>query len=284
MTTSKAIGRIALALLCVAFAACVGPTSGTTAVDNPRPVINPYMDSPAILVFSATKGWRHDTGIAGGDHFFAELANERGWGVYTTVHSGVFNAENLARFEVVVFNNVTGDVLNRDQQQAFESWMDNGGGWIGLHGAGDSSISNWPWYADNLIGATFIGHTMGPQFQNADLVVLDADHSTAIDLPERWSHFDEWYTFDRVPDPKRFTLLIGLDESTYAPVNKVVERWPEDLSMGAQPSQHPIAWARETERYRAVYSAIGHDLASYKDPHYRQWLNNAFEWVSQKER
>ena len=276
----RVLGCVLMTMGWLVLAACVGPISNNIETETAKPVINPYMERPAMLVFSATAGWRHDSGIAGGDHFFAELANDRGWGLFTTVHPRVFNADDLARFEVVIFNNVTGDVLNRDQQQAFESWMDDGGAWIGLHGAGDGSMSNWPWYRDNLIGATFIGHTMGPQFQDADLVVLDVDHPTVNQLPDRWSHFDEWYSFDRVPDPARFTLLVGLDETSFAPVNNVVDRWPSDLSMGEKPALHPIAWARETDSYRAVYSAIGHDLSSYKDTHYRQLLINAFEWVT----
>ena len=247
------------------------------------PTISEYMPSPALLVFSATAGWRHDSGIAGADHFFAELANERGWGVFTTAQPGVFNVDDLARFDVIIFNNVTGDVLNEAQQRAFEAWMVDGGAWIGLHGSGDGSMASWRWYQENLIGTTFIGHTMAPQFQDADLVVLAPEHGAMADVTPRWSHFDEWYSFDRIPDPSRFEVLVGIDEATYTPRNTVVDRWPEDLRMGAQPAQHPMVWAREADGYRALYSAIGHDLASYKDPVYRQLLHSAFDWVSRTE-
>ncbi|MEO1575196.1 MAG: ThuA domain-containing protein [Pseudomonadota bacterium] len=242
-------------------------------------MISEYLPSPAILVFSATAQWRHDSGIAGADHFFAELAQERQWGIFTTAHPGVFNADDLSRFQVIVFNNVTGNVLNRSQQRAFETWMREGGSWIGLHGSGDASVTNWAWYQDNLVGATFLGHTMEPQFQTADLVVLADQHPATGNVPARWAHRDEWYSFDRVPDPSRFTALIGIDESTYTPRNPVVDRWPEDLRMGTRPAEHPMVWARDADGYRAVYSAIGHDLASYKDPAYRQLLNSVFDWV-----
>ena len=162
--TSLDLQKYAVAIAVALLVAGCGSTE--IASDEPsasRPAISEYLPSPAVLVFSATRGWHHDSGIAGADHFFAELASERGWGVFTTAHPGVFNADDLARFDVIVFNNVTGNVLGTAQQRAFETWMTRGGAWIGLHGAGDSSILNWPWYQHNLVGTTFIGHTMAPQ-------------------------------------------------------------------------------------------------------------------------
>ena len=103
-----------------------------------------------------------------------------------------------------------------------------------------------------------------------------------VDVPKRWTHYDEWYSFSRLPDPSRFEILVGIDETTYLPRNPVVDRWPEDLRMGKQPDQHPMIWAREADGYRAVYSALGHDLASYKDPAYRRLLNSVFDWVSRQ--
>ena len=68
--------------------------------DQVRPEITEFMTEPAILVFSASKGWRHNEGIAGADFFFVELARARGFGIFTTENGAVFNAEDLARFKV----------------------------------------------------------------------------------------------------------------------------------------------------------------------------------------
>ena len=245
-----------------------------------RPEISEYMSSPAMLVFSGTTGWRHDTGISGADLFFAELASEKGYGLFTTEHPGVFNAEDLERFEVIVFNNVTGSVLNEAQRSAFEAWMQEDGAWIGLHGAGDYSMGTWNWYQTNLIGTKFIGHIMAPQFQDARLVTLAQTHPVMADLPEAWVHRDEWYSFDRVPEMPGLTLLVGLDETSYTPENPVVKAWPSDLRMGDAPAQHPVVWARCDLGFRAVYSAIGHQYESYRDSAYRKLLSSAFDWVT----
>ncbi len=275
-------GHAAASLACaVLVCACAVSTAPEPSARVHRPAISEYMAEPAILVYSGTAGWRHDEGIAGADLYFAELAAEKQYGLFTTEHAGVFNPEDLQRFDVIVFNNVSGDVLNTAQRQAFENWMTNGGAWIGLHGSGDHSMGDWEWYQTNLIGVRFIGHTMAPQFQDARLVVLDDAHPVTANLPADWTHHDEWYSFDGVPDMPGVTVLVGLDEASYQPTNTVVAEWPTDLRMGEAPGDHPIVWARCEQAYRAVYSGIGHSHESYKDPVYRQMLSNAFDWVTQ---
>ena len=276
----RLIGLLGLSILAVSLAAC---TPAEPAL-NEAPEIGPNVPAPAVLVFSKTAGWRHNNGIAGADLFFAELAKEKGFGFFTTANPAVFNEDDLTRFEVIVFNNVTGTALSADERAAFENWMKQGGAWLGLHGSGDFSLMGWSWYQDNLIGARFIGHTMAPQFQTARLVVLDPDHSVTSDLPLDWEHRDEWYSFDKVPDPTLFKPLIGIDETSYSPTNTVVDRWPEDLRMGDTPDQHPMVWATKSDCYRGVYSAIGHGFESYRDPNYRALLGYAFDWVSDPNR
>ena len=253
-----------------------------TIVSEGRPEISEYMASPSVLVFSRTAGWRHNEGIAGADLFFVELAEDFGYGVFTTANPAVFNAEDLERFDLVVFNNVTGAALSEVQQQAFEAWMSSGGAWIGLHGSGDSSLQPWSWYQENLIGTAFIGHTMDPQFQSAQLVSLKTDHPVLEGIPETWAHTDEWYSFSKTPEQEGVVHLVGIDETSYAPLNTVVDRWPEDLSMGSTPSDHPMIWAVCTPAYRGVYSALGHSHQTYRDPVYRRLLANAFKWVTAK--
>ena len=77
-----------------------------SAYDQVAPEITQWMTEPAILVFSKTKAWRHNEGIAGADRFFADVAAEEGFGFFTTENGAVFNAENLARFDVIIFNNI----------------------------------------------------------------------------------------------------------------------------------------------------------------------------------
>ena len=59
----------------------------------------------------------------------------------------------------------------------FKGWVEAGGGFVALHGAGGDPSYKWQWYVDNLIGAQFTGHTLSPQFQQGRLVIEDQSAS-----------------------------------------------------------------------------------------------------------
>ena len=57
--------------------------------------------------------------------------------------AAAFTESNLARFQTVVFMSTTGDVLNDSQQAAFEAYIRQGGGYVGVHAAADTEY-DWP--------------------------------------------------------------------------------------------------------------------------------------------
>ena len=60
-------------------------------------------------------------------------------------------AANLARYAAVVFLSVTGDVLNADQESALKSYVQGGGGLVGIHGAAFGPLAcegAWAWYGE----------------------------------------------------------------------------------------------------------------------------------------
>lgn len=256
---------------------CATDVSSAPVVPKPAPVPTEHMPQPAMLIYSDTAGWRHEEGIAGGNVALMEIAGDKGLGYFTTQHSEIFNAETLSRFDLVVFNSATGDSLNADQKAAFEAWLADDGAAILIHGSIDASQSDWSFYQDEMVGPHFISHPMAPQFQAADIVVLNTGHPVMAGLPDRFTATDEWYSFDGVPDG-RFVTLAGLDETTYDPRNTVYG--VEDLRMGDQPEDHAIIWARcLPEGGRVVASALGHTIESFKAAEHRQLLSNAIDWT-----
>ena len=64
------------------------------------------------------------------------------WALVITDKAGVMNPADLAKFDAVVWNNVSGDVLTVTQRRAFENYIRSGGGFVAVHGtAGDPSTS-----------------------------------------------------------------------------------------------------------------------------------------------
>jgi len=229
--------------------------------------------SPAILVFSKTNAFRHRDGIAGGAKAIEAIARAHGWGLFHTENGAVFNARDLDRFDAVVFLNVSGDVLNAAQERDFQAWLEAGGGWLGIHAAGDGSHTAWQWYRDNLIGADFTAHIMDPQFQKATVVLENQDHPVLAGLPDIWEHVDEWYSWEKSPRFEGFTILATLDEDSYVPVMKFMGE-ERDLKMG----DHPVVWSNCIGYGRSVYMAMGHRAEAFEQPQVQKLIANSLDW------
>src|SRR5204863_8193362 len=86
---------------------------------------------PRVLVFSKTAGFRHSS-IEPGLAAIRALGQENGFVVDATEDAAAFTDRNLKRYQAVVFLNTTGDVLDGRQQDAFERYVQAGGGWVGI--------------------------------------------------------------------------------------------------------------------------------------------------------
>ena len=93
-------------------------------------------ETPRILVFSKTAAFRH-TSIEAGQKAIQQLGKQHGFTVDVTENAEQFDESNLKRYQPVVLLNTTGDVLNPQQQNAFERYIQAGGGYLGIHAAAD---------------------------------------------------------------------------------------------------------------------------------------------------
>lgn len=233
-----------------------------------KSTITEHMGSPAMLVFSETREWRHNEGIAGAGKVLVELGEDMGYSVFSTEHSALFNADDLSRFKLVIMNNMTGAALSAEQQSALQAWFADGGAIVAIHGAGDSSHEDWPWYADKVIGPRFTSHPADPQFQTARVETLAVDHPVMAGVPNVWEHNEEWYSFDSTAQDHGMTPLAGLDETSYSPRNDVYGDY-SDLRMdldGQGAIAHPVIWSKchgGPEGSRSVYTALGHQVSVY---------------------
>ena len=91
----------------------------------------------SVLVFSKTAGFRHAS-ISDGIAAIAELGAQFNFSVVATEDDAQFSDDNLANFAVVVFLNTTGTVLDDAEKAAFMRYIENGGGFVGVHSATDT--------------------------------------------------------------------------------------------------------------------------------------------------
>ncbi len=239
--------------------------------DHTPPVLPKDLSHPSILVFSKSNGFRDDPSVNAAAAALKAMAEREHWSVFSTENAAVFNATDLSRFDVVVWNNVSGDVLTIPQRRDFQAYIENGGGYAGLHGSGGDFYYDWDWYADRLLGARFKSHPMSPQFQAAKLKVDDPNNPIVRGLPPEWTMTDEWYSFQNDPRQKGAQVLVTLDESTYQPVAGKL-----DLHMG----DHPIAWTQCLGKGRSFYTAIGHRPESYSEPNTNKLIQQGVAWAA----
>jgi type 1 glutamine amidotransferase len=245
------------------------------AYDSTAPALPAELTRPAILLFTKTNSFRHVEAIEASTPLFHELADRLGATLFHTESGAVFAPELLARFDAVVFANASGDMLSDEQDAAFAAWLEAGGGWLGVHAAGDGSHADWRWYVENLIGADYVAHIMDPQFQTARIVIEDRGHPATRGLPEQWSHEEEWYSWESSPRDAGFHVLATVDETTYRPHFSLFGQ-EMDLRMG----DHPILWTNCVGKGRTIYSALGHQAAAYATPEYRTLLEGALAWAA----
>lgn len=200
-----------------------------------------------VLVFSKTSGFRHNS-IEADQKALLELAKQHNFIVDTTENAAQFAEENLKRYQAVVFLNTTGDVLDEQQQNAFERYIQARGGYMGIHAAADTEYG-WPWYG-KLAGAWFDNHPNPDNVQNGTFVVIDKAHPATSFLPERWEREDEFYAFKNISQDLK--VLLTIDESTYRG--------------GTSGDYHPMAWYQEFDGGRSFYTAGGHTDEAFSEP------------------
>ena len=261
------VTKLAAALLLVLQTA-PDPRRPAPTLDRVAPDL-PDLQRPAVLIVSKTNGYRHDS-IAEAVPAIEALAKARGWGSYATENAAVFNPRDLDKFDVIVFANASGDIYTPDQRKAFQAFIARGGGFAGLHSAGDGSHPDW--FVRMRGNGQFTGHPGGTdQFQAADLAIADHSHPATRHLPARWRWTDEYYSWDAPPAADAH-ILASLDESTL--------RLDPEYRMGAN---HALIWWRCEGRARVFYSALGHKAEAWSDPMHLKMLDGAIGWAARTE-
>jgi type 1 glutamine amidotransferase len=215
---------------------------------------------PRVLLLSRTAGFRHAS-IPAGIEALRQLADAAGFVLTATEDPSAFTEANLADYRAVVFLSTTGAVLTDEGRKALESFHSSGGGFLGIHSAAGTEY-DWPYYG-TLLGARFRSH---PQPQPAVVTVQDRNHPATAHLPEQWAWDDEWYDFRSNPREAGVRVLASVDEGGY-----------QGGLMGAD---HPLVWCQEpSDAGRSFYTSLGHHIAAYADPDFRQHLAGALRWV-----
>ena len=213
-----------------------------------------------VLLYSKTKAFRHEC-IEPGSQALKDYFSKYKMDVAITEDSSVFTSAGLKDYDVVMFFQTTGHVLDSAQQGAFENYYKSGKGFVGVHSASDTEY-DWPWYG-KLVGAYFANH---PDVQQHVIEKVDSAHLSCKHLPIRWKRVDECYNFKSLPT--NVNVLLTADETTY--------------QGGQHGDIHPISWYHNYDGGRSFYTAMGHTVENYKDTLFLEHIRQGVLWAAGK--
>lgn len=223
--------------------------------------------SPFKVLVVASRAKDHLPMIAAAKPILERMAAENDFYLDFTDDTSTINNTNLANYQVFVMLHLAPFDMSRSQQAALQKFVEQGGGWVGIHAAGLTGkqfvaphARYWQWFEDFMGGVIYSPH---PAYQKGVLAVEDHRHPVTKDLPVRFEISDEWYEFDKSPRGNT-RVLASADESTYH----------QNKPMG----DHPLIWTNESYR-RMIYIGIGHDSSSWSNKNYSTLVRNAILWA-----
>ncbi len=198
----------------------------------------------------------------------AQMGQMNDFTVDATTDTTLINEANLASYQVFLSMHLAPFEIKLEQRAAFEHFIQQGKGWVGVHAAGLIIPSEWPvrnlppwdFYSTLMGGAAYVTH---PALQMGMAIMEDRTHPATRNMPARFQILDEWYEWSKNPRPS-VRVLGTADEQTYRQVRPM--------------GDHPMIWACETYQ-RALYISIGHDASDWNNASYKILIRDALLWA-----
>src|SRR3954451_22903448 len=162
-------------------------------------------DNGKVLVFTGTAGTPNPVSTTAANAI-AALGAANSFTVDTSSSAADINATKLAGYRAVVFVNSSGDVLDSAGEAALTSYVQTGGGFVGI---GETALLEQGAAAfDTLIGLTGAARTAGAAVaSDQDVEFLDRVHPATKALPLlQKAHNDAYYAWTNNPTGQVHTV------------------------------------------------------------------------------
>ncbi|WUH90105.1 ThuA domain-containing protein [Streptomyces sp. NBC_00433] len=207
-----------------------------------------------LAFYDGTYDAAHISFVHEANAWFPQQAAANGFSYTATNDWNQLNTANLANYQVVLF--LDNYPQTAAQRSAFQTYMNNGGGWMGFHVSAynDQTPSDWSWYHETFLGTgTFQSNSWGPTSET--LKIEDPNHPATAGLPSTiTSSVSEWYSWQHdLRQNPNIDILASMDQSTFP--------------IGTDPSQtwysgyYPIVWTNHN--YKMIYNNFGHNAMDY---------------------
>lgn len=213
-----------------------------------------------IAFYTGKEDLAHISFVHEANQWFPAMAKKYHFSYDSTNNWDNLNDAFLSNYQVVVFLDTRPD--KPEQRNAFQKYMENGGGWIGFHFSAfaltpSAYPQNWDWYHTTFLGSGAYGsNTWRPT--SAFLKVEDKEHPATRHLGALIKASpNEWYRWEndlrKNPDIK---ILLSIDTTSF-PLGtgpKQYEIWHSGY--------YPVVWTNQ--RYKMLYLNMGHNDMDYE--------------------
>ncbi len=179
--------------------------------------------------------------------------------------STAITAENLKKYDIVMFYTTGVLPISDENVKAFQSWLKKkGNGYIGFHSATDTyrtKDKKHKWYWD-ISGGTFNGHPWNAG-NNVTIHVHDPKHPAMKVFGKEFKFKDEIYQYNNWV-PKNVRVLMSLDMAKNNP---------------KRPYHVPVAWCRKYGDGKIFANNLGHNEGTWKNETFLKSTIGAIKWV-----
>jgi len=228
-----------------------------------------------IAFYTAKSDLAHISFVHEANKWFPAMADKYHFSYDSTSNWDNLNAKFLSKYQVVLFLDTRPE--KPEQREAFQKYVENGGGWMGYHFsafalAKSAYPDNWDWYNNTFLGSGEYGsNTWRPT--SAVLRVENKKHPVTKNLPKTFKASpNEWYRWQndlrKNPDIK---ILLSIDSTSF-PLGtgpKEYEIWKSGY--------YPVVWSNKN--YKMVYVNMGHNDMDYEHKYDKtnKTLSNTFD-------
>jgi hypothetical protein len=240
-----------------------------------------------IAFYTAKNDQAHISFVHEANKWFPKMANKYKFTYDSTNNWSNLNAGYLSHYQVVLFLDTRPE--EPAQREAFQKYMENGGGWIGFHFSAfaltpSTYPQNWDWYHNEFLGSGQYGsNTWRPT--SAILRVEDKNHPVTKNMPHTIKASpNEWYRWEKdLRQNPNIRILLAIDSTSFP------------LGTGPKQSEiwysgyYPVVWTNQN--YKMVYFNMGHNDIDYEhntnkdlshtfdNPEESKLILNALFWV-----
>ncbi len=212
-----------------------------------------------IAFYTGKNDQAHVSFVHEANVFFPKMAKKYGFSYDSTANWRNLNATFLANYQVVLFLDTRPE--NPDERVAFETYMKNGGAWMGFHFSAfalspSAFPQNWNWYHNEFLGSGQYGsNTWRP---TAAILRVNKKHPATKKLPTTFkSQPNEWYRWENdLRKNADIDILLSIDSSSF-PLGtgpKAHEIWHSGY--------YPVVWSNK--KYKMIYVNMGHNDMDYE--------------------